>query len=69
MSTERRLELASQLEQQVRDAGLKQARQQLCGAGCDDCVDCGRAILAARRAALPSAVRCIGCQEQHEEAR
>lgn len=30
------------------------------------CQDCGRAIPAARRAALPGALRCIGCQDDFE---
>lgn len=66
MTSERYFDQASELEQQVRDAGLSAAAQALSGNGSDECIDCGCIILAARRAALPSAVRCIDCQEQHE---
>jgi phage/conjugal plasmid C-4 type zinc finger TraR family protein len=31
-----------------------------------ECVDCGEDIDAARRKALPSAVRCMRCQEEAE---
>ncbi len=34
--------------------------------GC--CVDCGRDIPLARLEAMPQAVRCISCQERHEQA-
>ena len=38
--------------------------------GSDECADCGDDIPAARRKALPSARRCVGCQSQIErEAR
>lgn len=32
------------------------------------CTECGRAIHAARLAALPEADRCVPCQERHERA-
>lgn len=32
----------------------------------DDCIDCGRPIGEARRAALPEAIRCVGCQGKIE---
>jgi len=47
--------LADRLAAQARAAGLG-AR------GTDICADCGEEIPAERRAALPSAVRCINCQ-------
>lgn len=31
------------------------------------CVDCGEAVGAERLAAYPTAVRCIGCQTQHDK--
>ena len=31
-----------------------------------DCIDCGERIDKARRVAVPSAVRCVGCQGKHE---
>lgn len=53
-----------QIESDVAD-GVQRARQQLpAGAGRSHCLDCGEAIPAARREALPGAVRCLDCQEQ-----
>jgi len=34
--------------------------------GRGECVDCAEVIPAGRRRALPSAVRCVGCQDWHE---
>jgi len=34
--------------------------------GADVCADCGEPIPAERREALPSAVRCVDCQEYNE---
>lgn len=36
------------------------------GPGPRNCVDCGQPIPAARRAAMPSASRCVGCQRDFE---
>ena len=49
-----------------RDAAIERARASLKQAGADDCEDCGRPIGEARRKAMPSAVRCIRCQEAAE---
>lgn len=35
--------------------------------GSDDCIDCDAPIGAARKAALPSAERCIACQTKFEQ--
>ena len=59
-------ELAEVFEQAERDEGLYQARSALEGVGSDECLDCGEEIPAARRAVIPSANRCIDCQEQQE---
>lgn len=66
MSTERFYEQAEHTEQAMRDEGLSHIRAALQGAGCDECEDCDAPIAAARRTALPSATRCIECQEHHE---
>lgn len=66
MTTERMYELSEVQEQAVRDEGLYQARAALMGAGCVECVCCGEVIAAARKQAMPSATRCIDCQEQLE---
>ena len=40
-----------------------QIRASLLGDGQDECEDCLAAIPEARRAAMPSAIRCAPCQE------
>ena len=47
--------IADRLAAQQRAASLD-------AAGADRCADCGEDIPARRRAALPSAIRCINCQ-------
>ncbi|WP_391563235.1 TraR/DksA C4-type zinc finger protein [Novosphingobium sp.] len=49
-----------------RDRAITRAKAALDGAGADLCRDCGRDIPAARRVALPSAIRCVTCQSIHE---
>ena len=52
-----------QIDASVEDA-VKRAREALnAGTGSTDCEDCGEQIPAARRKALPTATRCVGCQE------
>ncbi|WP_035692796.1 TraR/DksA C4-type zinc finger protein [Azospirillum halopraeferens] len=41
-------------------------RARLAAAGASACTDCGDPIDPARRAALPSATRCFGCQSDRE---
>lgn len=48
-------ELAAHLERQARAARLDAPGAALCA-------DCGDEIPAERRRALPSAIRCVGCQ-------
>lgn len=48
------------------DAAIAGIRATLQGEGDEDCEDCGEPIGARRRAALPSATRCIGCQSTFE---
>lgn len=50
---------AQQLAAQARRAGLDKA-------GCKECTDCGITIPAKRRRAMPSATRCVDCQEWSE---
>lgn len=45
-----------------RERAIRAASAALAGAGTTDCANCGEEIPAARRKALPSATRCIGCQ-------
>ena len=53
---------AQALQQRLTDAAIDAARAGLAGDGSDACIGCGAPIPAARRAALPSAERCVGCQ-------
>ena len=42
--------------------GIASAQRSLAQAGCASCTDCTQPIAPARRAAIPSARRCAGCQ-------
>lgn len=44
------------------DAQVAAIRARLAATGVRDCIGCGEPIEEARLAALPSAIRCIGCQ-------
>ena len=46
-----------------REPGLRRVRDGVTGTGTVDCTDCGDEIEALRRAAMPSATRCICCQQ------
>lgn len=48
------------------DAQIAATRARLAAAGNADCIECGEPIGEARLAALPSAIRCIGCQSGFE---
>lgn len=51
------------------DDGIAAAGKAVSGNGSDACVECGRAIPAARRMVAPFATRCVGCQELIEAER
>jgi phage/conjugal plasmid C-4 type zinc finger TraR family protein len=60
---------ADDFQEQIQatvDERVDEARSQLSGEGSEDCEDCGRSIPLARRKAMPSATRCIHCQDQYE---
>ena len=63
----RAFELAAQRADQERDAGVARSIAELGTKGALACVDCGEPISAERRAAMPSACRCIDCQSQREQ--
>lgn len=63
---EKYLEHASRLEQSQRDAAFRAADTALQRPGQADCDQCGAAIPALRRQALPSAIRCVACQQNFE---
>jgi RNA polymerase-binding transcription factor DksA len=64
--SERALETSVAVAAIRQDAAIAQIRAGLAAEGADDCVECGAEIGAARRAALPSAIRCVGCQARVE---
>lgn len=66
--TERQIEAAGAIVQLEQDEAIARIHAELSTPGAEDCVDCGQPIPAKRRAAMPSAVRCIACQSHHERA-
>lgn len=65
-SSERQLEAAERNVALETDAKVASIRAALLEEGEDVCVGCDRPIDAKRRAALPSAIRCIRCQAAFE---
>lgn len=63
------VDLASEVETAARERAIAAARGCLAGEGSDLCADCGEEIPEARRRALPSATRCVGCQSGFERER
>jgi phage/conjugal plasmid C-4 type zinc finger TraR family protein len=56
-----------QIESDIAD-GVERARQKLSGGeGRRHCLDCGDEIPAARRRAVPAAVRCLRCQAEADD--
>lgn len=66
---ERQIEAAEQNVAMETEAGVAKIRALLSAAGDEDCMDCGDPIGVERRMALPSATRCIQCQEALERTR
>ncbi len=61
---------ADELIEQQLAVALDQHRARLStGAGALECEDCGEAIPAPRRMALPGCVTCVDCQELRERRR
>lgn len=48
------------------DVAINRIRATLAAPGSVNCGDCGDAIDAGRRAALPSVRRCVSCEEHRE---
>ncbi|RRY09022.1 TraR/DksA family transcriptional regulator [Brucella anthropi] len=61
-------ECADRLADKEREAGIEAARDALKRPGARFC-SCGEEIEPQRRAAMPSATRCITCQERLERWR
>lgn len=49
-----------------RESMIAEIRASFDAQGREDCVTCGEEIEPARREAMPSAVRCVGCQTLFE---
>lgn len=62
----REIEAAEAHVQREADAAIASIRCALAEDGEDICVECDEPIAASRKAALPSAERCIECQAVHE---
>lgn len=70
---ERQMELAQQLEQADREAGIARVRAALSAQqdseteNSGDCADCGTEIPETRRRLVPNATRCTPCQAHFEK--
>lgn len=60
------IDRANEIAQAERDAGVRKIVMAVAGEGLADCEDCSDAIEEARRKAVPSARRCVGCQAAAE---
>lgn len=68
-TTERMLEAVDAALTKERDVAIARIRAGLAEEGEDICVDCDGPIGPERKAALPSAERCIDCQHMHERTK
>lgn len=68
-SDERAIETSELTHRTLTDGRIARIRSELAAEGEDICVDCDEPIPSARRAALPSAERCIACQTVLERSR
>ncbi len=51
---------------QVRFGQIEEALERIRSGGYGTCLDCQRPIPRERLEAIPSAIRCVSCQEKHE---
>jgi phage/conjugal plasmid C-4 type zinc finger TraR family protein len=56
-----------QIEDSIKDALVSARARMPSGEGLEDCEDCGEAIPAARRKALPGARTCVPCQSARDK--
>lgn len=66
---EKQFEHAEALTEAQRLNALQDAHDACTRAGQSECDDCGDDIPPARRAAFPSAIRCVHCESLHEARR
>lgn len=64
----RSLEAAEAFEEQERQRRIQQISAGLKRPGESECTDCGEVIDPRRRAAMPSARRCLACQTSSERS-
>lgn len=64
--TERMIEAAAEMVDRERDDEIARIQAELAEEGEDFCIECDDPITPARKAALPSAERCIHCQAEFE---
>jgi phage/conjugal plasmid C-4 type zinc finger TraR family protein len=57
-----------QIDDTVKDAVLRARALTPSGASAEECDDCGEAIPARRRAALPGVRTCVACQSKRDKA-
>ncbi len=60
------VDIAADVIERTRAAGIARTAEALAEPGSAECAGCGDEIEPARRAALPSARRCISCQGRVE---
>ena len=63
------IDQAQALEERQRELSLGRQAAAMAGDGREDCAVCGEPIGEERRRAMPSATRCIECQERRERWR
>lgn len=66
--TDRMIEAAEATVQRETDEEIARIRAELAEEGEDFCIDCDDAIDPRRKAAMPSAERCIHCQQAYERS-
>lgn len=60
----------TEFEQEMIDKRIRMVRQNVASSegalGAERCQDCASEIPMARRKAIPTAIRCVSCQEEYE---
>lgn len=63
---DKQLEMADEIAERQVDASIEAAREALRTGGEPECIECGEVISLDRRRAMPSATRCLMCQQVRE---
>lgn len=67
--SERELEMILDDRESAELDAIDAALQRIEDGSYGECAECGTEIAAARLQAAPQALRCVACQERHEQAR